>query len=94
VILELGTSPGGALRLRGERSRLGWWGGDREDEFPVFGGDGDTRAGGEAVLLEPAAGEAEVWDGVSPLRVRVLRRKRAVMLSSRGLPAPPRELAR
>lgn len=58
--------------------------GDRENEFPVFGDQGDAGAGGEAVLLEPVAGEAEYGTGVSPLRVRVVARKRVVMLSSRG----------
>jgi hypothetical protein len=37
--------------------------GDGEDEFPVFGSHDNPRAAGEAVLLEPTAGEAEVWDG-------------------------------
>jgi hypothetical protein len=63
VIWGLGASSVGALRLRVERSGARRRGGDREDEFPGFGGDGDAGAGGEAVLLEPAAGEAEVWDG-------------------------------
>lgn len=51
----------GRSALRVERSIAGRRIGDREEEFPGFGGHGDTGAGGEAVLLEPVTGEAEVW---------------------------------
>jgi len=52
----------GAVRSHARRSaarRVG----DGEDEFPAFRGHDNPRPAREAVLLEPAAGEAEVWDG-------------------------------
>lgn len=62
MIWGLGAAVGGQLRSRAGRSLQRGGAAIVRTSFP-FLGVAVTREAGEAVLLEPVAGEGEVWDG-------------------------------